>query len=114
MRPSTCEREFSKTHETGQSVHACGYYSLAHLLVEQKLEGSAAVALSRCPVVVQAWYSDTVTCFGLDRLDSAGEERVQGDPRGPGGPPHWVRVIAAFVVVALVVCWSVLPMMPRC
>src|SRR5207244_4542806 len=24
----------------------------------------------------------------LDEIDPAGEERVQGDPRGPGDPPH--------------------------
>jgi hypothetical protein len=25
---------------------------------------------------------------GLDDADSVGQERVQGDPRGPGGPPY--------------------------
>jgi hypothetical protein len=27
-------------------------------------------------------------CSRLDRTDLPGKERVQGDPRGPGGPPH--------------------------
>src|SRR5450631_203466 len=26
----------------------------------------------------------------VDEADFAGEERVQGDPRGPGGPPHHI------------------------
>ena len=24
----------------------------------------------------------------MEEADSGGEKRVQGDPRGPGGPPH--------------------------
>src|SRR5437867_10019766 len=26
--------------------------------------------------------------LGVDDVDVVGEERVQGDPHGPGGPPH--------------------------
>ena len=29
-----------------------------------------------------------VGLLGIDEADLAGEQRVQGDPRGPGGPPH--------------------------
>ena len=29
-----------------------------------------------------------VGLLGLDEVDCVSAERVQGDPRGPGGPPH--------------------------
>jgi hypothetical protein len=30
-----------------------------------------------------------VGLLGLDEADCVSAERVQGDPRGPGGPPHY-------------------------
>src|ERR1019366_5724433 len=35
-----------------------------------------------------------VGLHGVDEADFVGKERVQGDPRGPGGPPHKFRYVA--------------------
>src|SRR5260221_12997216 len=42
----------------------------------------------------------------LNEIDSVGEERVQGDPRRPGGPPHHCRLpyIVALAIVLLAGC----------
>ncbi len=50
---------------------------------------------------------------GLLESCSVAEERVQGDPRGPGGPPHWSLPLAIIALASLTACRQDMHDQPR-
>ena len=59
-------------------------------------------------------------CWDLEKADFAGEERVQGDPRRPGGLPHdciWIPTLGKLSGMRMATCpsvqWKVIMLDPR-